>query len=431
MTVRERLLQLLGSGELQRMARECRSETELASRVGVTRMSYEASARRMRNAGIAFPRFRDLLTTSVVTPQGNVVKGVEQTETTVPATPVVAPQPPRIMSLAEDIAQRKLRAENASLKSRLAEAIEELEHCKLQLSTVVGAEEARFDVPPIVPRERTSVLREATAVALASDWHIEESVDADAVNGVNEYNLQIAQKRVERFFGGFTYLIRYHQDHFKIRDALLWLGGDLITGYLREENLEANELSPVQAIATLHVWLATGIRSVLDTLEIERLHIVCNSGNHGRLTEKTRPSTREANSIEWLLYVGLAREFQNEPRVVFTLPKGSQTYVDVYDWTIRFTHGDDAKFGGGVGGIMIPLKKAIARWQTYKPAHLTCLGHFHQYHDLSNLVVNGSLIGYNPYALSIGAEFEAPRQAFFLIDTKRGKTMPADIWVTE
>jgi hypothetical protein len=327
---------------------------------------------------------------------------------------------------------RKLRAENSSLKARLAEAMDELEQCKLAFETATDAQNARYDVPPITPRERTSTLREATAVALASDWHIEETVIPGSVNGVNEYNVDIARRRVERFFGGFEYLIRYHQDHFLIRDALLWLGGDLITGYLRDENLESNGLSPVQAIAELHGWLASGIRSMLDSLDnIEQLRVVCNSGNHGRLTEKTHHSTREANSIEWLLYVNLAREFMNEPRVVFTLPKGSHTYVKVYDWTIRFHHGDDAKFGGGVGGIMIPLKKAIARWQTHIPADLTVVGHFHQYHDLPSLVVNGSLIGYNPYALAIGAEFEHPRQAFFLMDAKRGKSMPSEIWVTE
>ena len=32
---------------------------------------------------------------------------------------------------------------------------------------------------------------------------------------------------------------------------------------------------------------------------------------------------------------------------------------------------------------------------------------------------NGSLIGFNAYALSIKARFEPPQQAFFLIDAER------------
>jgi hypothetical protein len=334
-------------------------------------------------------------------------------------------------TIEQDIAERRERAEISSLKGRLRQALDQLEQCKYELGVATEVNAAKHDVRPIERRERSSLLREATACALASDWHIEETVEPAQVNGVNEYNLGIAEQRVRRFFDGFAYLIRYHQDHFLIRDALLWLGGDLITGYLREENLEHNQLSPVQAIAELHAWVVAGIRAVLAGTDIELLKVVCNSGNHGRLTDKVRPGTREANSIEWLLYVMLAREFESEPRVQFVLPEGSQTYVDIYDWTIRFTHGDETKFGGGVGGIMIPIRKAIAKWQTVRNAHATAMGHYHQEYFLRDLLVNGSLIGYNSYALSIAAPYEDPRQSFFLVDSRRFISMPATIWVTD
>jgi hypothetical protein len=336
-----------------------------------------------------------------------------------------------VRTIADDIAERRIKAEHSSLRSRLREALDELEQARYELDIAAGVDAARHDVEPIRPREHTGGMREATAVALASDWHVEETVEADKVNGVNEYSLDIARHRAERYFAGLAYLIRYHQDHFAIRDLILWLGGDLITGYLREEDLEANAVSPVQAIATLHGWLASGIRSVLAATDIETMRVVCNSGNHGRLTKKTQPRTREANSIEWLMYKMLAREFADEPRVQFVLPHGSQTYVEVYDWTIRFTHGDETKFGGGVGGIMIPIRKAIAKWQTVRSAHLTCMGHYHQEHFLRDLCVNGSLVGYNEYALSIAAPYEDPRQSFFLMDRHRGLTFPATIWVSD
>lgn len=330
----------------------------------------------------------------------------------------------------EILEQRRVKQENLSLKTKLQSTLAALEQCKRELNTAIRVDKAIPSIKPIRPREFKSGIREATWVALASDWHVEESVDPAKVNGVNSYNLSIARNRVEKYFSGVAWLANYHAEKFKLRDGLLWLGGDLITGYLREENLEENECSPVQAIARIHTWIAHGIRYLLDQTGTEKLKVICNSGNHGRLTEKVRPSTREANSIEWLLYHFLAREFRDEKRVDFHLPAGSHSYAEVYDWVIRFTHGDDAKYGGGVGGIMIPIRKALHRWQTVRHADLTCLGHFHQYHDLANLVINGSLIGYNPYALKIGAEFEKPQQAFFLMDSKRGKTFPAGVWVT-
>lgn len=333
--------------------------------------------------------------------------------------------------LAREIATRRLKQDNISLKTRLSEALEALEQCRFELDTAIKVKRAKKQVKPIRPREPKSGLREATWVAMASDWHIEETVDPATVNGVNSYNLAIARRRVERYFAGVSWLINYHKSKFRLRDGVLWLGGDLITGYLREENLEANGCSPVQAIATLHGWIADGIRYILKNTETDTLRVICNSGNHGRLTHKTRPSTREANSIEYLLYHFLDREFQDESRVHFVLPQGAHTYVQVYDKTIRFHHGDDAKYGGGVGGILIPIRKAIQRWQTFRHADLTILGHFHQYHDMDDLVINGSLIGYNPFALSIGAQYEEPTQGFFLMDSKRGKTFPAKVWVKD
>lgn len=333
--------------------------------------------------------------------------------------------------IAQDILLRKLKQDNLSLRSRYHNALKQLEQCRFELDTAIKVNRTIDAVKPIRPREIKSGKREATWVALASDWHIEESVDPGKVNGVNSYNLAIARHRVERFFAGVTWLANYHAQEFKLRDGMFWLGGDLITGYLREENLEDNECSPVHAIATLHSWIADGVRHILKNTPTEVLKIICNSGNHGRLTQKKRPATQEANSLEWLLYHFLAREFADDKRVEFVLPLGAHTYAQVYNKIIRFHHGDDTKYGGGVGGIMIPIRKAIQRWQTVRRADLTCMGHYHQYTCVDDLIINGSLIGYNPYALSIGAQFEEPTQAFFLLDSKRGVTMPAKVWVKD
>jgi hypothetical protein len=45
-------------------------------------------------------------------------------------------------------------------------------------------------------------------------------------------------------------------------------------------------------------------------------------------------------------------------------------------------------------------------------------------------MINGSLIGYGPYAESIKADYEEPKQAMFLINNKYGKTISAPILVT-
>src|ERR1043165_3949501 len=105
-----------------------------------------------------------------------------------------------VSQLAREIATRRLRQENISLKTRLSEAMAALEQCKFELNTAVKGEKAKESVKPIRIQVKKDGRREATWVALASDWHIEETVRPETVNGVNSYNLAIARRRAQRYF---------------------------------------------------------------------------------------------------------------------------------------------------------------------------------------------------------------------------------------
>jgi len=266
---------------------------------------------------------------------------------------------------------------------------------------------------------------------LASDWHIEEEVRPEQVAGRNRYNLEISAHRMERFFEKARWAINHQRQVFKIRDLIMWLGGDIITNWLRDENLKSNLLSPVEAIAYAHASIADGIRFLLEDTELERIVIPCNDGNHGRLSDKIESSTRIENSIEWLLYNQLAREFKDEPRVEFILPTSSFSFYEVYGRTIRFTHGDRFKYGGGVGGIMVPLMRALARWETVRSASLTIMGHWHQRICLPDVMVNGSLIGFNSFAMDIGARFEHPSQSMRILEPRRWCSVDIPLWVAD
>jgi hypothetical protein len=85
---------------------------------------------------------------------------------------------------------------------------------------------------------------------------------------------------------------------------------------------------------------------------------------------------------------------------------------------MRLIHGDDVKFGGGIGGITIPIRKKLAAWDKAQRADLTVMGHFHQFMDGGDFLVNGSLIGVTPYSMQFG--FEEPIQSYFLIHSKFG-----------
>ncbi len=321
-----------------------------------------------------------------------------------------------------------LKARDARAVTNLADEVREL-RARQRFIDQIGSAKL---MPHVVPRERTSV-REMTAVVLASDWHVEERVDPEAVAGRNEYDLAIASDRVDRFFQAVAWHIEHQRGSGKIaiNDLVLWLGGDLMTGYIHEELVESNQLSPTQTILWLLPRLEAGVRGLLERLDLASVTIPCSYGNHGRTTPKSRVSTGFANSYEWLMYHDLAARLKDEKRVRFEITASAHQYVRVYDQVIHFHHGDSLKYAGGVGGIAIPLLKAVPMWDREVQADIHCIGHFHQLRDFGRAVVNGSLIGWNPYAQSIRAEFEPPQQAMFYVDSRRGKVMHTPLWVAE
>lgn len=307
----------------------------------------------------------------------------------------------------------------ASLRASYAEALKTIERQEQQLAAA-GALEASPKLISIEPKKGTRT-SEGTAVIVASDWHIEETVGPE-VDGLNVFNLSIAGRRARQFFQHGLRLVQLLQQDISISTIVLALLGDFITNDIHDgEQVEMNQIAPMEAIARAQGLLISGIEFLLAHSTCN-LVIPCHSGNHARTTRKTRFHAENGHSLEYLMYLHLQAYFRHEKRVQFLIAPGLHSYVQVYDQTLRFQHGHAMKYGGGVGGIYIPINKAIAQYNKARHADLDVFGHFHQLRDGGNFICNGSLIGFNSFALAIRADFEKPRQALFLLDKRRGRT---------
>lgn len=319
-------------------------------------------------------------------------------------------------------------------EKKVRELVEQLHQMESREEILVSFADHTPEPEPIKPLERVSQ-REATAVMMASDWHVEELVESKTINGMNEYNPTVARVRAAEFFRGLLWMIRNarhgqsEEYGYKIRNLVLWLGGDMISGYIHDELMESNELSPTEATLLAQDVISSGIDFLLEHGDLEKIIIPCSYGNHGRTCTKRRHSTGAKNSYEWLMYHQLRLLYRDNPRVEFHVADGAHLYYEVYDWTLRFHHGDDVRYQGGVGGLTIPLRKATDSWNIGRHADFTIIGHWHQFFDANFAVVNGSLIGYNAFALGIKARYEAPAQGFFLIDRDRGKRLVSPVMV--
>lgn len=317
------------------------------------------------------------------------------------------------------------KEEVASLKATIgqfAKTVAELES-QLGIALSLGADASEFVPEPFnIP---TSDKAEAVAFAMASDWHAEETVLKASTNGLNEYNLDIANDRIEKFFTKLVRLTEIERHGAKIEDLVLWLGGDMMTGMIHEELAETNSLTPTEVI----LWLQQRLLSGIETLRphFRNIYIPTSYGNHGRSTQKMRHGTGAKHSYEWLMYKILEGQ-TGDDQVKWQVSESYFNFMEVFGRKIRFHHGDGLRYQGGIGGLTIPTEKAIASWnKSPNRADLDLFGHWHQYQQSRTWLCNGSLIGYNAYALSIKASFEPPTQTFFLLDKKRGRTMTAPI----
>lgn len=295
---------------------------------------------------------------------------------------------------------------------------------QLEAKNVISA----VDTYEIFPHKGSGT-SEATPVIVASDWHVEEEVKPETVSGLNAFNLEIAEQRVKKFFQSSLRLMQLLNQDVQITSAVLALLGDFITNEIHDELKDLNQLQPINALALAQSHIVSGIEFLLNHSKYEYV-IPCHSGNHARTTKSTHFSAENGHSLEYLMYLHLAAYFRGEKRVKFIIPEGYHSYLQVYGETLRFHHGHAIKYGGGVGGIFIPAFKAIAQWNKARTAGLDVFGHFHQHKDGDSFLSNGSLIGYNGFAVAIKADYEPPRQTLFLVDKKRGRTCTWPILVS-
>ena len=260
---------------------------------------------------------------------------------------------------------------------------------------------------------------EATAFALAGDWHVEETVNSKTVNGLNEFNLDIADARISRFFRSVLRLVEIERQGTRIDNLVLALLGDMMTGYIHEELQESNGLSPTETVLWLRQRIVAGIKLLKKEGGFKKITIPCVVGNHGRTTKKMRHATSCANSYEWMMYQVMKDDV---PDVDWVIADGYFVFLEVYGRLYRIHHGDNIQYQGGIGGITIPTEKALASWNKANPVYMDLFGHHHSAMQNPRWICNGPLIGYGAFSLAVKAPFEPPSQTLFLADSKRGRT---------
>lgn len=263
---------------------------------------------------------------------------------------------------------------------------------------------------------------DATAIFVVTDWHCEERIDSHTINGLNEFNLDIASQRIKACTSRFLSLLDSVRGFSNIKRVAVAVLGDMITGHLHDDQKESNFLSPTEALMFARDHLHSVIDTVREEADVEAVDVYSCWGNHGRTSPKPRVATGSKQSYEWLLYEWMKKDYESVSNVSWKNTDGYFNLAEIEGKRVRFHHGDSLKYNGGVGGITIPVIKAISKWDEspHLRADLDVFGHWHQFLRHPKFVACNCLIGYNAYAMQVvKAAYSQPSQTFIVIDRDR------------
>lgn len=328
--------------------------------------------------------------------------------------------------LEADAELARLRSEVAALKGRYKAALAQIDRERERADSLVQLRGIRAVTPPPAKHKRRTK-GAATMVVLLSDWHVEERVDPATCNSLNNFDLDVCDRRIAELTERFATLLEHERRLVHIDRVLVWLGGDFISGHIHPDTAEMAQLAPLAATR----WAGERIRGFLDTVadNAREVIVATSNGNHGRSNageRKPRIGTEADHSFEHNLYLTLA-EAERRKNVRWQVSESYLNYINLDGFRIRAHHGHGYSFSGGIGGIHVPVSKKNAQWQSIERADLTVFGHWHQWSWLraGRYVSNGSLIGHSAYAVRGGFAYEPPCQSAIVVDHGRNEVTKA------
>ena len=264
-----------------------------------------------------------------------------------------------------------------------------------------------------------------------SDWHMTETVlpeemlfDPSTGVPVNVMNPEIGLERAHRFFQLVVSSYKEQSASHDIKTLILWIGGDLIVNDSMHglDSARSTGMSPLEEIEYCYGVLRDGIKYIRDNIDVECILIPTSFGNHGRTTDRPMFTSASRYSYEQHMYRMLSSALGDEDGIQFDVSDSIMKICEVDGFRLLPTHGDGPsglRFHGGVGGLSVPYRKALARWNANASSgggiHAAVVGHFHQATYVAGVpfgFVNGSLVG--PSAYSLRMAHERPQQVSWL-----------------
>jgi hypothetical protein len=322
----------------------------------------------------------------------------------------------------------RLRAQNKELLDRIVS----LEDLRADVFLLSSALEAPEYVPPI---ERSGKGGRQSAILHISDVHGGEDVSLHEMDGLNSYNADICRARLRRMFQKTASILTDHRASDPVEEMIICLGGDMIDNNLREESRRGGSMPVVQSAQMVAESIAGGIEFLRREVGVP-IRVYTSPGNHGRLTQK--PHIVEGNIDNWDVMVswGVEKIIGNVPDVRFFYTGSGEALFNVYGWWFLLRHGHEGAAGsGGMYGPVYKQVRGMYRAHTSysrrgRGFHWVLQGHDHTHSAIPFGFANGSVVGYNAYAMrKLLADPSPAVQNLLIVEERLGVIAPLPLYL--
>ena len=321
------------------------------------------------------------------------------------------------------------------IRTQCRDQQQELDDIRNRLGLYERIEGSRITPPKwLTPKRKKSDIHLAIPSMLLTDIHWGERIAAEQVGGINKYDVEIAHARVRRAFDRAVFVARQSWAGIEYEGFNLLLGGDILSGVIHEELRETNEETVFASILGAVEALTAGVRLLAN--EFPSVHVASVVGNHGRLTRKPRAKNKATESLDWMAYQLLARELESTPNVTTQVAEAADLKFSVYNSRICLTHGDQFRGGSGIAGALSPLLLGVHRKlkrdaAAGQPFDVLVMGHWHHSYWMQDLIVGGSIKGYDEYAYDRNLGYQEPLATLWLNTPEHGITTYSPLFVQD
>jgi predicted phosphodiesterase len=232
------------------------------------------------------------------------------------------------------------------------------------------------------------------------------------------YDIPTLSSRIEEMIKKVLSLTEIQRAHHPVKECVVMLGGDMVegVGIFPGQQYEIGAHLYEQMFEVVRI-IEGAIRSLAQSFE--KMTVVCEFGNHGRLGRKG--DMPAGDNIDRMAYQIAANNCKDIKHVKWQMSDDWYQIFHIGNYKVLLVHGDEI---GSFGNIL----RKVSAWSTgvVEPFDDCYMGHFHTPTALTmanggRVFVTGSPESNNEYARTFIAAVGKPSQRIHFIDPDKGR----------